>query len=125
MFHLINRLLGFVSELFETNPNQNGATDMISHYSSFATLAPFDAGQLLGFAMKLLDLPAKAAHVSYDLQVVLRYLVGHDIVRALGRQHYSENFHLVFRRKAFDFDHFTLLQFGFRPFQAVHSPIGL
>src|SRR4030066_2322141 len=104
MFYLINRLLGFMSDLFEANPYQNGTADVVSDNSGFTTLATFGAGQLFGFAVKLLDLPAKAAHILYDLHVVLRHVVGDDIVRALGRQHHSENFHLVLSRKPFDFD---------------------
>ena len=104
---------GFNSHLFEPNPNENGATDMISDNSCFATLISFDAGQLLGFSVKLLNLPSKAAHIMYDLHVVLLHLVCHDIVRALGRQHYSENFHLMLGRKTFDLDGLALLLFCF------------
>jgi hypothetical protein len=109
MFYAVNSTLRFKRHLFEPNPNQNGTTNMISDDSCFATLISFDARQLLGFSVKLLDLPAKAAQIMYDLHVVLRHLVGNDIVRALGRQHYSENFHLMFGRKAFDFYDLTLL----------------
>jgi hypothetical protein len=109
MLYAVNSPMRFNSHLFETNPNQNGTTNMISDGSRFATLISFDACQLLGFSVKLLDLPAKAAQIMYDLHVVLRHLVGNDIVRALGRQHHSENFHLMFSRKAFDFYDLTLL----------------
>jgi hypothetical protein len=33
----------------------------------------------------LLNIPAKAAHILYDLHVVLSHLVSNDIIRALGR----------------------------------------
>ena len=86
MLDAINGSLGFNSHLFETNPNQNGTTNMISNNSCFATLISFDAGQLLGFSVKLLNLPSKAAQIMYDLRVVLLHLVCHDIVRALRRR---------------------------------------
>ena len=111
MFYLINGMLCFISDLFETNPYQNSTTDVISDNSCFPTLATFYAGQLLGFAVKLFDLPAKAAHILYDLHIVLHHLVCNDIVRTLGRQHYSENFHLVLSRKTLDFDDFAMLLF--------------
>src|SRR5882757_927495 len=99
MLDPINGTLGFNSHLFETNPNENGATDVVSDNSCFATLISFDASQLLGFSVKLLNLPSEAAQIMHDLRVVLLYLVSDDIVRALGRQHYSENFHLMLGRK--------------------------
>jgi hypothetical protein len=109
MFYVINGSFGFKSHSFETNPNQNGTANVVSDDSRFATLVCYKTGQLLGFSVKLLDLPAKDAHILYDLHVVLSHLVRHDIIRALGRQHYSEYFHLMFGRKAFDFDDLTLL----------------
>src|SRR5450759_2147910 len=95
MFYTVNGSLCFNRHLFETNPNQNGTANVIPDDSHFATLTTIKTGQLLGFLVKLLDLPAKAAHILYDLHVVLRHLVHHDIIRALGRQHYSEKFHLM------------------------------
>jgi hypothetical protein len=59
---------------------------MISDSSGFPALVAFDASQLLGLSVKLLDLPSKAAHILYDLQVVLSHLVSNDIIRALRRR---------------------------------------
>ena len=120
MLDTINGALGFNSDLFETNPNENGAADMISDNSCFATLISFDASQLLGFSVKLLNLPSKAAQIMYDLRVVLLHLVCHDIVRALGRQHYSEDFHLMLGREPFDFDRLALLLFLLCPLQTIN-----
>jgi hypothetical protein len=86
MVYVINGSLRFNSHLFETNPNQNGTANVVPDDSSFATLIAFNTRQLLGFSVKLLDLPAKAAHILYDLHVVLSHLVRHDIVRALRRR---------------------------------------
>ena len=86
MLDLIDCTLRFVGNLLEAPPNQDGAADMIADNAGLAALAAFQTGQLLGFAVKLLDLPAEAAHILDDLHVVLRYLVGDDIVRALRRR---------------------------------------
>ena len=86
MLDPVNGALGFNGDLFETNPNKNGAANVISNNSCFATLISFDASQLLGFSVKLLNLPSKAAQIMYDLRVVLLHLVCHDIVRALRRR---------------------------------------
>lgn len=86
MFDTVDGTFGFNSHLFEPNPNENGATDMISDNSCFATLTSFDAGQLFGVSVKLLNLPSKAAQIMYNLRVVLLHLVCHDIVRALRRR---------------------------------------
>ena len=86
MLEVINRLLCFIGNLLQTDPNQNGTRNVISNNSSFATLATFQSSQLLGFAMKLLNFPTEATHLSYGLRVVLRHVVGHNIVRALRRR---------------------------------------
>ena len=63
MFETIHGLLGFIGNLIETNPDQNRTGNVIADNPSLAALATFQAGQLLGFAVKLLDLPTKAAHL--------------------------------------------------------------
>jgi hypothetical protein len=60
-----------VSNLFETDPDQNGAADVISNNSGLSALAAFNAGQLLGFAVKLLDFPTEVAHILYDIHINL------------------------------------------------------
>ena len=59
---------------------------MISNNSGFTTLAAFQSSQLFGFTVKLLNLPTKATHLLYSLRVVLRYVIRHNIVRALRRR---------------------------------------
>ena len=81
-----------MSNLIKTDPDQNCTADMISNNPGFSALATFNSGQLLGFAVELLDFPAKAAHILYGLHVVLRHLVRDDVIRALGRQHNPEKF---------------------------------
>jgi hypothetical protein len=63
MLYAINSSLCFHSHLFETNPNQNGTTNVISDTSRFAAMIAFDTCQLLGFSVNLLELPTKAAHI--------------------------------------------------------------
>ena len=65
MLDIVNGSLCINRHLFEPNPNQNGTANVIPDDSRLATLVAFKAGQLLGFSVKLLDLPAKAAHVLY------------------------------------------------------------
>jgi hypothetical protein len=86
MLYAINGTFRFNSLLFETNPNQNGTANVVPDDSSFATLISFNTRQLLGFSVKLLDLPTKAAHILYDLHVVLSHLVSNNIIRALRRR---------------------------------------
>ena len=89
MLYTINGSLRFNRHPFETNPNQNGTANVVSDDSRIATLVSFNTGQLLGFSVKLLDFPAKAAHILYDLHLVLSHLVRHDIVRVLAVLHYG------------------------------------
>jgi len=90
MLDAINGALSFNGNLLEPHPNQDRTTDMVSDNSGYAALISFKSSQLFRFTVKLLDLPAKVAHILYDLHVVLSHLVRHDVVRALGGQHYSE-----------------------------------
>ena len=70
MLYAINGSFRINSHLFETNPNLNGAAYVVPDDSSFATLISSNTRQLLGFSMELLDLPAKAAHILYNLHSV-------------------------------------------------------
>lgn len=125
MLYSIYSSIGFTSNLFETHPNKNSAANMISDNTSFSALITFNPGQLLGFAVKLLNFPAKVTHILYNFHVVLRYFVGYDIVRAPGRKHDPENFHLMVSRKTFDLDDLAMLLFRFCPSQAVNPLVGI
>jgi hypothetical protein len=85
MLYSVYGSMGFHGHLFEARPNKNGTANMVSDNPSFSALITFNPGQLLGFAVKLLDFPAEVRHISDNLHVVLRYFVGDDIVRALCR----------------------------------------
>jgi hypothetical protein len=52
IFDLVDRTLQLLSNLFETDPEQNGAADVISNNPGLSALAAFAAVQLLGFAVK-------------------------------------------------------------------------
>ena len=111
MLDLINRPLGVRRDLLEAHPDQDGTPDMIAHDASLPTLATFQAGQLFGLSMKLLNLPTPATHLLRGRRVVLSPVVGDDIVRALGGQHNPEQFHFVSLGEAFDFDDFAVGDF--------------
>lgn len=125
MFDLINRPLSFMGYLLEPDPNQDGATDMISNNSSSAALATFQSGELFGLSVKLLNFPPQAARLLHSLGVVLSQVVGDDIIRALGRQLHPEQFHFVVFGKTLEIHHFAMPSFCLRPLQSIHSPIRL
>src|SRR4030066_1391627 len=115
MFNLINRLLSFLGNLFESDPHQDSTTDVISDNSVFPTLTTFQTGELFGFSVKLLNLPAQATHLLHGLRVVLSKIVGDDIIRALGRQHHPEQFRFVVLGETLELHHFTKLSFRLSP----------
>ena len=78
---LINGSMCLDSNLFEPHPNQDRTADMIANNSCLATLISFNASQLFGLTVKLLDFPAEATHILYDLHVVLLHLIRDDVIR--------------------------------------------
>ena len=84
MFDLINRLLSFMGNLFQSDPHQDCTPDMITDDSGFTTLTTFQSSELFGLSVKLLNLPTQATHFLHGLCVVLSKVVGDDIIRALG-----------------------------------------
>ncbi len=63
MFDLINGLLRRVSEALQTHPHEQRAGDVVALNTRFAALAILKTRQLLGFSMKLLNLPAQGTHL--------------------------------------------------------------
>lgn len=104
---LVDRLSGYKSDFFEMNPDQNGAGDMIALDASDAALAGVNTCDLLGFAMKMLDGQTQGTHVSFALGGVLLKVVSGDIVRALGGEQQSEEFHAMTLWKVFDINGFV------------------
>jgi hypothetical protein len=75
--------------------------------------------------VKLLNLPAQSTHILYGLRVVLSNIIGDDMIRALGRQHHPEQFHLVVFGKALELHHFTMFSLFYRPLHPIHAPVRL
>src|SRR5450756_384593 len=125
MLDSINRSFCFLGNLFETHPYQNGTANVISDNPSLAALTSFQSSNLLGFPVKLLNLPTQAAHILYGLNIILSQVVRYDIIRALGRQHHPEQFHFMVFRKILDLYDFAMLLFWFGPYQRIHSTVSL
>src|SRR5258708_345151 len=96
---------------------------MITLNTGKATLTTLNTRHLLGLTVKLLDFPAQATHVLSSLRRVLSHVVGSDIVRALGRKHQPEHFHLMPFGKILNVQGFALLKLVRRPIQAIHPLI--
>ena len=124
MFELINGPAGLSRELFKSNPNEQGAADMIALDPSFATLALFQTGDLFAFPMQLLDFPAEATQLLSGLGGVLSWIIGHDPIRAVGRHLNPETLHLVLFGKALDLEPFAVSQFVLVPPQRIDPLIG-
>ena len=123
MFNLIQRSLRLSGDVSQADPYQNSASDMIALDARFATLTPLKAGQLLGFAMKLLDFPAQATRFLCGLRGILRKIVGYDPIRAVGRHLNPEQFHFVIHRKSFDLDDFSMPSLRILPRQGIDPPV--
>ena len=113
-----------MSDLFQTHPNQDSTADVVADNTHFAALTSFQAGELLGFAMNLLDFSAYATRVLCGLRVTLSQVVRDDVVRTMCGQHHPEQFHLVVFGKALDLGHFAMLALSFSPLRRVHLAIG-
>ncbi|MEP7289016.1 MAG: hypothetical protein ABI947_24950 [Chloroflexota bacterium] len=100
-----------MSKLFETNAEQDGTGDVIALNTGQTTLTALATSSLLGFAVKLLNLPAQATHVLGGLGRVLSHSVDGDIVRVLGRKHEPEPFHRMAFGKVLDMERLALLGF--------------
>lgn len=68
----------------DPDPYQHGASNMISLYSGLVTLALLHVRDLLEFAVKLLDLPAKGTRLLRSLHGILSKIVCDDLIRAAG-----------------------------------------
>lgn len=123
MFELIDGLLGLVSQGLQTHPHQQRTRYVVALDTSFATLAILKTRELLGFAMKLLNLPAQGAHLLSVVCRTLRQVVGHDPFRAVGGHLNPEQLHFVVTRKAPDLDQFALLQVSLAPTQLLDAPV--
>src|SRR5450759_305748 len=125
MFELIDGLLGLVSQGLQTHPHQQRTRYVVALDTSFATLAILKTRELLGFAMKLLNLPAQGAHLLSVVCRTLRQVVGHDPFRAVGGHLNPEQLHFVVTRKAPDLDQFALFQLSLAPTERLDASVRL
>ena len=92
LFKLVNRLLGLSGGLFEAGPGPHGQGDVVALAAGQPALAGLHAGELLEFAVKLLNRPADAAFVLGSGRLAGLHLVGHEVVRPVGGHQYTEEF---------------------------------
>ncbi len=125
MFDLVNGLLTGVGEAFEAYPHQQRAGDVVALNTRFAAQAILKTRQLLGFAVKLLNLPAQGTHLLSALCRALSKVVSHDPFRAVDRHLNPEQLHLEITRKPSDLDQFAMHQLSFAPTERLNTPIRL
>ena len=123
MLDLINRLAGFIGDLFQAHPYQHGTTDVIADDPCATALTTIHTSQLLIFTVKLLDLGAPAPHVLCSRCPILRNIIRHDVVRAPGRERQSKQFHLMSGGEVAQMHQPSGAQFVLRPQQAIHAMI--
>ena len=91
-FELVNRFLGLVGGLFEAGPGPHGQGNVVALAAGQPALAGLHAGELLAFAVKLLNRPADAAFLFSSGRVTGLHLVSHEVVRPVGGHQYAEEF---------------------------------
>src|SRR5437763_2276788 len=124
MLELINRLTTLIGQTLEPAPHKESTSYVVALNTGLAALAPLKAGQLLGFSMKLLNLPAHGAHLLSTLRAILRQVVGHDPFRAVGGHLSSEQCHPDVSWKTSYLDGFAMRQFAVAPLQLLDTPVG-
>jgi hypothetical protein len=125
VFELIDSLPALVSQALEPCPHQQRTGDVVALDTGFATLAILKPCQLLGFAVKLLNLPTHRTHLLSVLRRSLRQVVSHDPFRAVGRHLNSEQFHFVITRKSLHLDQYARCQLGLVPTECNNAPVRL
>src|SRR6266478_1758438 len=111
VLELIESRGGFLSDLLEANPDQDGTGDMVALDTCQTALTGFNASSLLGFAVKLLNFPAQGTHVLCILRGLLSKIVRGDKVRALRGKHQPEQFHAMAFGEILDMERFAMLCF--------------
>ena len=84
MLDAINGLPGSSGQVSQANPDQHCASDVVALDARLAALVFLNTGELLDLAVKLLDFPAHATHLLCGIQGILRQVVGHNPIRAVG-----------------------------------------
>ena len=99
---LVDGPIALVSQVLQAAPHQQRARDMVALNAPTPPLATLDPRQLLGFSMKLLDLPAQAARLSRLMHRIPSQIVRDDPFRAARMHHYPEELYLVLFGESFD-----------------------
>ncbi len=118
---LIDRPSCLISQFFEPTPDQHRTRDVIALDSCRATLVTLKARHLFGFAVQLLNLPPDGTHPLRVSRRVLSHVVGHDLIRAVCRDHEPEQWQAMSFREIFDVDILTARLFRFAPFERIYS----
>ena len=108
VFEWIHRAACLCREFFEPHPHQKSTADMMTLDARLAALAAFQPGHLCAFAGQRLDLLAEAAHLVCRRRGILRLIVAHNVVRAVGRHLNPAAWHFVVFGKAFDREPFAV-----------------
>ena len=125
MFKPIESFLGLMGEFSEPYPNEKGTSDMVALNTRFAALTVLEPGKLFDLAVKLLNLPAQAAHLLNGLRGCLSGAVSHNIIRSVGRHRDSEKLHLVVLGKTSKFDALALLLLLVCPVERIGAAVRL
>lgn len=94
MFDAISGLFCFSSKVCKANPDQHGASNMVTLDARLSTLVLFDAGELFDFPVKLLNFPTHATHLLCGMQRILSQVVGYYPIRAICGHLDPKQFHL-------------------------------
>ena len=121
----MHRFLGLVGGLFEAGPGPNGEGNVVALAADKSALAGLHAGELLTFAVKLLNRPADAAFIFGSGRVARLGLVGHEVVHPVGGHQYAEAFQFAVPWHTLYFQDFALLHLFVRPIQVAHRLVGL
>ena len=125
LFELIHCFLGLVGSLFEAGPGPHGQGDVVALAAGQPALAGLHAGELLEFAVKLLNRPADAAFLFGSGRLAGLHLVGHEVVRPVGGHQYAEEFQFAVFGHPFYFRHFASFHFRGRPGEQRHRLVRL
>ena len=121
----MHRFLGLVGGLFDAGPGSHSQGNVVALAAGKSALADLHAGELLTFAVKLLNRPADAAFLFSSIRVTELGLVGQEVVHPVGGHSYAEAFQFAVLRHALYFQGFALLHLFVRPAQIAHWLAGL
>ena len=121
VFKLIHRATSLRRQFFETTQTRNAHPMWLRWMRALRHWQRSKPGDLFPFAVQLLDLPAEATHLLCRLRGILSLVVGHDVVRAVGRHLNPEALHFVVFGEAFDLDALAVGQLLGAPGQRIDA----